>query len=216
MKVLSDILDTFLGLNVKKYNSAADAIRFNAFAVENADVLAETIKDQQEQIRNLLTQLETPCDACGRWEKQLNHLKTVLRDTMGAACGGRYEQLEAIVGLMDSNCLPPSQKWPPLLFKRVIDELAKRMGQYAQASFKAKNTHEESSCLGANGALGDFKNWLLDDKGPEAHTYYKCDPCKNEGQCQFCDGGLLLCTVCKQGESELTESCPGPKEVTNG
>lgn len=43
------------------------------------------------------------------------------------------------------------------------------------------------------------------------HVYFKCDPCKSNGHCMFCDGGLLYCTVCKCGEVELAaEWCPGP------
>jgi hypothetical protein len=43
------------------------------------------------------------------------------------------------------------------------------------------------------------------------HVYFKCDPCKQGGwHCQFCDGGLLYCVVCKCGEAELGAYCPGP------
>lgn len=42
------------------------------------------------------------------------------------------------------------------------------------------------------------------------HVYFKCDPCKSNGHCMFCDGGLLYCTVCKCGEVELAAECPGP------
>ena len=43
------------------------------------------------------------------------------------------------------------------------------------------------------------------------HKYFKCNPCDKEGHCMFCDGGLQLCTVCGQGEGELTATCPGQR-----
>lgn len=40
-----------------------------------------------------------------------------------------------------------------------------------------------------------------------AHTLYKCpDSCEG---CQFCNGGLALCTVCKGAEGSLPTECPG-------
>jgi len=43
------------------------------------------------------------------------------------------------------------------------------------------------------------------------HKYYKCkQPCTKEN-CQYCDGGLALCTVCGCGEGELPTDCPGFK-----
>ena len=39
------------------------------------------------------------------------------------------------------------------------------------------------------------------------HKYFKCD-C-NEVHCQYCDGGLAFCTVCKGGEGSLTTECCG-------
>lgn len=41
------------------------------------------------------------------------------------------------------------------------------------------------------------------------HKFHKCDPCENPGRCQFCDGGLSFCTVCKCGEGDLPTECPG-------
>lgn len=39
------------------------------------------------------------------------------------------------------------------------------------------------------------------------HIFYKCpDSCEG---CQFCNGGLALCTVCNAGECELPTDCPG-------
>jgi hypothetical protein len=39
------------------------------------------------------------------------------------------------------------------------------------------------------------------------HTYYECK-CTRQ-YCQFCDGGLYACTVCKGFEGSLTTDCPG-------
>ena len=40
-----------------------------------------------------------------------------------------------------------------------------------------------------------------------AHTWHYCgDECTG---CQFCDGGIRLCTMCGKGEGELDEDCPG-------
>lgn len=50
------------------------------------------------------------------------------------------------------------------------------------------------------------------------HVWYKCPPGKCPGDedvprsCQYCDGGLAFCTVCKKGEGELEDSCPGPSD----
>jgi hypothetical protein len=41
------------------------------------------------------------------------------------------------------------------------------------------------------------------------HTFYQCK-CNKFG-CQFCDGGLGLCTVCDGAEGTLTTECPGRK-----
>lgn len=41
------------------------------------------------------------------------------------------------------------------------------------------------------------------------HTWYECN-C-NEIACQFCDGGLGLCTVCNGFEGTLTVECCGRK-----
>jgi hypothetical protein len=38
------------------------------------------------------------------------------------------------------------------------------------------------------------------------HVYHKCD----KDRCFICEGPLLYCVVCGQGEVELTEFCPGP------
>jgi hypothetical protein len=35
--------------------------------------------------------------------------------------------------------------------------------------------------------------------------------CPNPGDCMFCDGGLLLCTVCGLAEGSLTTHCCGYK-----
>ena len=39
------------------------------------------------------------------------------------------------------------------------------------------------------------------------HIYYKCSCQKS--YCQFCDGGLAFCIVCKCGEGSLASECPG-------
>jgi excinuclease UvrABC ATPase subunit len=47
---------------------------------------------------------------------------------------------------------------------------------------------------------------------PREHIWHKCKkPCFNQdrGNCQFCDGGLGLCTVCGAFEGQLLSSCPG-------
>ncbi len=41
------------------------------------------------------------------------------------------------------------------------------------------------------------------------HTQFKCT-CE-EPNCQFCEGGLYVCTVCKGGEGSLPSECPGRK-----
>lgn len=44
------------------------------------------------------------------------------------------------------------------------------------------------------------------------HVEYKCSEhggCKNEGHCQFCEGGLFSCTVCGGAEGSLSTHCPG-------
>lgn len=41
------------------------------------------------------------------------------------------------------------------------------------------------------------------------HTWYECK-CGRTG-CQFCDGGLGHCTVCKGFEGTLTTDCTGKK-----
>ena len=49
---------------------------------------------------------------------------------------------------------------------------------------------------------------------PKDHIYHKCpDPCPLQHTgltCQYCDGGLAFCTVCKKGEADLEPTCPGP------
>lgn len=41
------------------------------------------------------------------------------------------------------------------------------------------------------------------------HVAYKCT-C-NQSYCQFCDGGLMACTVCGGFEGSLPTECPGVK-----
>ena len=42
--------------------------------------------------------------------------------------------------------------------------------------------------------------------------FHDCvEPCDNPGSCQWCDGGLAFCVVCKEGEAGLANVCPGPK-----
>jgi hypothetical protein len=40
------------------------------------------------------------------------------------------------------------------------------------------------------------------------HEYVKHDKCEIDN-CLICDGGLLVCTVCKGAESSLTTECCG-------
>jgi hypothetical protein len=39
------------------------------------------------------------------------------------------------------------------------------------------------------------------------HTKYVCN-CSRP-RCHFCEGGLILCTVCNGAEGELPADCPG-------
>ena len=41
------------------------------------------------------------------------------------------------------------------------------------------------------------------------HQFYAHENCDTPGSCQFCDGGLAYCTVCKFGEGSLPTDCPG-------
>jgi len=44
-----------------------------------------------------------------------------------------------------------------------------------------------------------------------SHIFYKCpQPCEKT-YCQYCEGGLALCTVCNCGEGTLPTECPGKK-----
>lgn len=48
-----------------------------------------------------------------------------------------------------------------------------------------------------------------DGKKAAEHTYYECqDPCPNGPGCQYCDGGLGYCTICKGMEGSLPSECP--------
>ena len=40
------------------------------------------------------------------------------------------------------------------------------------------------------------------------HTFYECTNCDNP-RCNFCEGGLAYCTVCKGAEGSLPTECPG-------
>jgi len=47
---------------------------------------------------------------------------------------------------------------------------------------------------------------------PREHIFYVCpQPCPDVGRCQFCDGGILYCTVCGAYEGALLDVCPGEK-----
>ena len=39
------------------------------------------------------------------------------------------------------------------------------------------------------------------------HVWYICPP--DCGGCQYCLGGLAFCIVCRKGEGELEDDCPG-------
>lgn len=43
------------------------------------------------------------------------------------------------------------------------------------------------------------------------HVWFKCPPECEKRSCNFCEGGLSLCTVCGAGEAELLSACPGFK-----
>jgi hypothetical protein len=48
--------------------------------------------------------------------------------------------------------------------------------------------------------------------GYGGHLFYACvEPCDNPGACQWCDGGLWLCTVCGGFEGTLPSECPKQK-----
>lgn len=42
-----------------------------------------------------------------------------------------------------------------------------------------------------------------------SHTFYKCPPGCDKPHCQYCQGGLAFCTVCKCAEGTLPTECPG-------
>lgn len=44
------------------------------------------------------------------------------------------------------------------------------------------------------------------------HVFLKHENC-TRNNCQICDGGLALCTVCKGAEASLPSDCPG-REMT--
>jgi len=48
---------------------------------------------------------------------------------------------------------------------------------------------------------------ILEGKNME-HTFYECE-CDDTTSCQFCEGGLSLCTVCRGAEGTLTTECCG-------
>ena len=41
------------------------------------------------------------------------------------------------------------------------------------------------------------------------HQYYKCPPRCETPYCNYCQGGLASCTVCKGAEGYLPTDCPG-------
>ncbi len=41
------------------------------------------------------------------------------------------------------------------------------------------------------------------------HTEYVCKGGHDYPGCQFCDGGLFVCTICKGAEGSLPTDCPG-------
>ena len=43
------------------------------------------------------------------------------------------------------------------------------------------------------------------------HTWYKCPTNCDNPHCNFCRGGLGLCTVCNCAEGTLPTDCPGEK-----
>ena len=40
------------------------------------------------------------------------------------------------------------------------------------------------------------------------HAQKPCN-CNGDTHCQFCDGGLFVCEICKGAEGTLTTKCPG-------
>lgn len=49
----------------------------------------------------------------------------------------------------------------------------------------------------------------MSSEGRGGHTFYVCDGDHDETHCQFCDGGLAVCTTCNGGEGALTSECCG-------
>jgi len=43
------------------------------------------------------------------------------------------------------------------------------------------------------------------------HIKYECRGHHEYGGCQFCDGGLFACTICRGMEGSLPTDCPGVK-----
>lgn len=41
------------------------------------------------------------------------------------------------------------------------------------------------------------------------HIRYECKGGHDHGGCQFCEGGLFACTVCRGFEGSLPTDCPG-------
>lgn len=41
------------------------------------------------------------------------------------------------------------------------------------------------------------------------HFFYKCPPGCEKPHCNYCEGGLAFCEVCKCAEGSLPTECPG-------
>lgn len=68
-------------------------------------------------------------------------------------------------------------------------------------------THRE-----LDGYLARIKAGLIEREEATAalkHSYYECSPECDDSCCQFCRGGLGLCTICKGFEGTLTIDCCG-------
>jgi len=54
---------------------------------------------------------------------------------------------------------------------------------------------------------GELSQWVGVQSVGKEHVFHKCD----KDRCFICEGPLLYCEVCGQGEVELTRFCPGPR-----
>lgn len=61
----------------------------------------------------------------------------------------------------------------------------------------------------ASGMLQMAMPYNDNPKDISGHVYYACPPNCDKPHCQYCQGGLAYCVICKEGEAGLAEICPG-------